>query len=347
MAGRGLARQLASLLSRSGTCTSSTAQAAPIACFQRAYASAVDPSSLSRTEIVHLLDNREDPEVDAAVRAYLKQQYQAGGKAAAGGAEEEDASLEFTSKIQHKYVAAQVVEYGIQNVNVPLAYDKEGSVTPLKRYVSQLQIIGDKAGFEDPTVELSKRLSEIAAVSDSAKEFLSKARPYVSPEYHGALMEALQGVENELGATVTLDAASPGYKKFADKIKSLAQGHKIPWQLLLSYQQKVAEGSVDEDTRDQLARDYKAWLQSAQLTDAKSEMSDLKAEATRILDTHLSKTAEQGRHEIEAAMAQMLKRLEAAKGAPWAQKFQEDLKYLSWFDSCVASNPAQGPRPAA
>lgn len=43
------------------------------------------------------------------------------------------------------------------------------------------------------------------------------------PEYHAALVEAVNAVEAETGAPVSVDGASPGYKKFADKVRALAQ----------------------------------------------------------------------------------------------------------------------------
>lgn len=42
-------------------------------------------------------------------------------------------------------------------------------------------------------------------------------------EYHAALIEAANAVEAETGAPVGFDGASPGYKKFADKVKAFAQ----------------------------------------------------------------------------------------------------------------------------
>lgn len=51
---------------------------------------------------------------------------------------------------------------------------------------------------------------------------------------------------------------------------------------------------------------------------AAAEISELQAEATRLLDVHLSKTAEQVRKEQEAALAALTRKLEAAKGARWA-----------------------------
>lgn len=64
--------------------------------------------ALSTKDVAYLLDNRDDPEVDAAIKQYLKAQY-AGGKAtpsSTGG--------ELASKVEKKYIAAQVVAQGVQ-----------------------------------------------------------------------------------------------------------------------------------------------------------------------------------------------------------------------------------------
>jgi hypothetical protein len=99
----------------------------------------------------------------------------------------------------------------------------------------------------------------------SVKELLGRIRPYSSPEFHTALTDALAEVEADAGAAVPLDGASPLYKKFASKVQALAQQHRLPWQMLLSYQTKLA--GADEGTRDALSRDYSAWLQAAQVQD--------------------------------------------------------------------------------
>jgi hypothetical protein len=46
------------------------------------------------------------------------------------------------------------------------------------------------------------------------------------------------------GAPVTADGTSAGYKAFADKVKKVAQEHKLPWQVLVSYKTKL--GTADE-----------------------------------------------------------------------------------------------------
>jgi hypothetical protein len=55
------------------------------------------------------------------------------------------------------------------------------------------------------------------------------------------------------------------------------------------------------------------------------------------------------RKEQEAALAALSRKLESAKGSKWAAQYQEDLKYLAWFDAQVAANPRSGPtlRPRA
>jgi hypothetical protein len=79
----------------------------------------------------------------------------------------------------------------------------------------------------------------------------------------------------------------------------------------------------------------------------KAEIEDLRAEAARLLDTQLTKSAETIRKEHDAAMAALARKLEAAKGTKWAAKFQEDLAFVSWFDGAAAQDPANGPRAAA
>lgn len=46
-------------------------------------------------------------------------------------------------------------------------------------------------------------------------------------------------------------------------------------------------------------------------------------------------------------LAAAIKKAEAAKGAPWAAAFLEDVKKVQWFDACVAENPAVGPKVTA
>jgi hypothetical protein len=78
-----------------------------------------------------------------------------------------------------------------------------------------------------------------------------------------------------------------------------------------------------------------------------AEVEDLKAEAARLLDTQLSKSAAAVRKEQEAALAALQRKLEASKGSPWAAAVKEDLAYQAWFDAQVAKDPVNGPRAAA
>lgn len=122
-------------------------------------------AQLSKKDAAYLLDSRDDPEVNAALSQYLKTVY-AGGKAAATPSEEHFA---LASKVEKKYVAAQVVAEGVQvrdagswrwccalhdwmrmltmvllcwlcllqNIALPLNYDGKDTA-PVKRFVSQL-----------------------------------------------------------------------------------------------------------------------------------------------------------------------------------------------------------------
>ena len=64
--------------------------------------------------MVHLLDNRDDPETDAAIKAFMKQAYKDAAKPGAQAQASADEALELTTKVERKYIAAQVVESGIQ-----------------------------------------------------------------------------------------------------------------------------------------------------------------------------------------------------------------------------------------
>jgi hypothetical protein len=54
---------------------------------------------------------------------------------------------------------------------------------------------------------------------DTAKALLTELAPLVSPDFHAALNDALAATEAETGGAVTLDGASAGYKKFAERVK--------------------------------------------------------------------------------------------------------------------------------
>lgn len=60
--------------------------------------------------MLYLLDNRDDPEVDASIKSFLRAQYQSPKAEAPRVAD----GLELTAKVEKKYYAAQVVEYGLQ-----------------------------------------------------------------------------------------------------------------------------------------------------------------------------------------------------------------------------------------
>lgn len=295
--------------------------------------------AVTRKSVLHLLNNRDDPEVDAAVKQYLKSLYK-GGAATSVDADE---GLELSSKIEKKYVAAQVVEHGIQSISLPLAWESTGSDVPVKRYVAQMLAVAKKAGFEDPMKEVEKRLKENHAVSETVKEFLGRVKSCVSPDYHAALVEAVQSVEAETGSAVVFDASSEGYKKFVGKVQALAQQNNIPVGLLHTSAQRPAT----EEAASKLQLDFQRWLQSAYVQDAAAELEAVKAQATTALDSHLSKTADQIREEGKAAMQQLLKKLDNAKGAKWAEQFKKDIKFTEWFDATVQANPAKGPSATA
>ena len=64
--------------------------------------------ALTTKDVAYLLDNRDDPEVDAAIKTYLKGQF-AGAKPTPS-----TSSGELASKVEKKYIAAQVVAQGVQ-----------------------------------------------------------------------------------------------------------------------------------------------------------------------------------------------------------------------------------------
>jgi hypothetical protein len=64
-------------------------------------------------------------------------------------------------------------------------------------------------------------LAQRARTAESLKDFLSRIQSLTSPDFHAALSEALVQVETETNSTVSLDASSEGYKKFAAKAQVL------------------------------------------------------------------------------------------------------------------------------
>ncbi|KAI8471419.1 MAG: mitochondrial F1F0 ATP synthase associated 31.2 kDa protein [Monoraphidium minutum] len=334
--GRGLSQGLA-WAAAPAACSSSNGIFTALA---RGFAS--EAGSFTRKDVIYNLDNTSDPEAEAAIKAFQRQAFQAAAKGAAALAPPAEPELAFTAKVERKYVAAQIVESGIQGVSVPLSYDQDGGgPTALKRYAAQLRAVAREAGFGEPAAELQAKLTEAAAGVSSVKDLLGKIRPYCSPDFHAALLDALAEVEAD-GGGVPLDGASPAYKKFATKVQALAQQHKLPWQMLLSHQTKLA--GADEDGRAALTRDYSAWLSAAAVADAKAEVEDLRADAARLLDAQLSKSADAIRKEQAAAAAAVQRKLESARGAEWAAKYQQDLAFVAWFDGAAAADPANGPR---
>lgn len=316
------------LLSRPGCSQDALLQGA------RALATGAAPS---KKQALFLL-NSPDPDAQAAVGAYLQSLF----KGAKVEPTKPDDSLELTSKVEKKYMSALTVEYALQTISVPLGYSKT-DLTPVKRYVSELLKLGAQAGFESPATEVSKRIAEQAQSADTVKELLGKAKSLVSPDLHTALLEAAAQVEAATGSPVTLDGGSKGYQLFAEKVKAIATASGIPWKTLVD----VKKGAVTEEAQDKLQKDYSLWLQQALVKDAVAELEALKADAASVLDKHLGKTAEQVRKEQSSALASAIKRAEAAKGAPWAVQFLEDVKGVQWFDACVAENPAVGPKVSA
>lgn len=314
----------------------------------RGYAAAAaagggSPPPFSRKDVVYNLHNSGDPEAEAAIRAFQREQFAAAAKGVPPAPAEPE--LELTAQVERKYAAAAVVEAGIQNIAVPLNWQASGGPAALKRYVAELTAVGEQAGFAPPAAELEYKVAAAAAGAEGLRDLLGRLKPFTSPEFHADLMEAAAAVEAETGAPVTTDGASAGYKKFADKVKALAQAHKLPWQLLLPVKQKLP--GADPETADRLARDYAAWQQAAAVADAKAEIEALQAEATRLLDSQLAKSAEAVRKEQAAALAAVNRRLEAAKGSAWAEAYRRDLQYTAWYDEAVAANPASGPKAAA
>jgi len=148
-------------------------------------------------------------------------------------------------------------------------------------------------------------------------------------------------VESEINSSVTFDASSEGYKKFAAKVQAISTASGIPWKTLVDAK-KPATASDDA-----VKKSYQAWLQGASVADATSEIEVLKAEAASLLDKHLAKTADEVRKDQESSLASLVKKLDSAKGSKWAEKFQQDLKNIAWFDAAVAASPVAGPKATA
>jgi hypothetical protein len=74
---------------------------------------ATQESSFGRKDVVYNLNNTSDPEAEAAVKAFQREQFAAAAKGPAAAGKEEP-EYELASQIERKYAAAQIVESGIQ-----------------------------------------------------------------------------------------------------------------------------------------------------------------------------------------------------------------------------------------
>lgn len=61
---------------------------------------------------------------------------------------------------------------------------------------------------------------------------------------------------------------------------------------------------------------------------------------------HLSKSADQIRKDQAAALSALQRKIEAAKGAAWAQQAAKDLKAIADYDAAWAADPVNGPKVA-
>lgn len=69
------------------------------------------PAEATKSDVVHFLSIADsDVELDSAVKAYQRAAYASKSKSV----EKPEESLELSSKVQRKYIAAQIVESGIQ-----------------------------------------------------------------------------------------------------------------------------------------------------------------------------------------------------------------------------------------
>jgi hypothetical protein len=105
-------RQLAGLAGASSLAGVSpvAAAAGALACGPaRAFATA-----FGRKDVVYNLANASDPEAEAAIRAFQREQFAAAAKGAPGAGVPQEPEFELASQIERKYAAAQVVESGIQ-----------------------------------------------------------------------------------------------------------------------------------------------------------------------------------------------------------------------------------------
>jgi len=64
--------------------------------------------------VIYNLDNQSDPEAEAAIKAFQRDAFKAAAKGAAALVPPSEPELAFTAKVERKYVAAQIVESGVQ-----------------------------------------------------------------------------------------------------------------------------------------------------------------------------------------------------------------------------------------
>ncbi|KAG1665964.1 hypothetical protein FOA52_003188 [Chlamydomonas sp. UWO 241] len=286
-------------------------------------------TGMTKKDAAYMLDARDDPEVDAAIGAYVKEVYAGVKEPASAG------DMPLAAKVEKKYAGAQIVAQGVQNIAVPLGYAAKDTA-PIKRFVAELNSLATKAGFECAAAEVTKRLAEKALTAETVKAFLDRIQPLCSESYHASLTEALAAAEAETNSSVSMDATSAGYKAFAKKVEAAASKAGIPVKAIMG---------AKRDDAGQTA--YAAWQQSAAVADATTEVEAMKATASAVLDKHLSKTAVAVRKEAAASMAALTRRLDTSKGQAWAAAYQADLKIIEWFDAQVAASPKVGPKVAS
>ena len=68
------------------------------------------PAEASKADVVHFLSNDSDAEVSSAIKSYMRAAYANKSKSV----EKPEEKYELASKVQRKYIAAQIVESGIQ-----------------------------------------------------------------------------------------------------------------------------------------------------------------------------------------------------------------------------------------
>jgi hypothetical protein len=101
----------ASIGGAAAACTTTAPAAALVAGARRFAAPA---AAFSRKDAVYNLANSSDPEAEASIRAFQREQFAAAAKGGAAGAGQPEVEYELASQIERKYAAAAVVESGIQ-----------------------------------------------------------------------------------------------------------------------------------------------------------------------------------------------------------------------------------------